>query len=186
MRLSKLQKRIISEIANHTINFYECSKLCDADLINWHKHKWGELYVSYNDLYSACYNFWGEGPDFEWYLQNPDGRDPTGNKRKAAFSRSLHCLVEKKGFVNAMALGWHSIGWERGQYYDNLHCWQGGGRKRKVGEFTVGGRTFDSTSAKPVYKLLGLTDTGWPIARELLGPEIGWCEHIRRYRTSKQ
>jgi len=84
---------------------------------------------------------------------------------KASFSRSLHNLIHKKEAVEGMALAWVAVG----SGCEDIASWQGGGRKKGKHKHDV-----------PRFKLLSLTDSGWSVARELLGPDIGKCCHTKR------
>jgi hypothetical protein len=154
-RLSALQRRIITEIANHTVNSCECPEY-------W-SHGWKETFMPWAALLGACYSFWD---------------DETGEVRlmayrpkilvaKASLSRAVKSLLQRD-FVCGLALQWRLV---HARGIDEL-CWQGGGRGRKDAEC---GCRFDV----PRLKMVGLShEKGWPAARELLGNDVGRCEHV--------
>ena len=158
---SKLQKHIIKVIANNTVNWYECTGAIEKDLIPFHKHSWQEQYINYSELFRKCLTFWND--DSENWQQ-------IYKARKVSLSRALRSLV-KKGLVEALALAWVLI---TNQHQDLLR-WQGRGRRARDKDFPV------CKDDVPQYKMLGLSEKGWQIARELLGSEvIGMCERLKR------
>lgn len=159
MRLSKLQKHIISVIAKHIINSLECEK-------TYLHVSWGEETISNKELFWKCYDFWPD--DSNMHPQDEYGKaiKPILSRR-ASFSRALHILVEKKHLVGALALAWINI---EGDYKHNIYRWQGGGRPSREKGYP---------KAKPRYSLLYLTEKTWDVARKLLGQEIGKCVHCK-------
>ncbi len=154
-RLSALQRRIITEIANHTVNTSNCDEY-------W-EHGWHETNMTWKALLLACYSHW----DTETPPERLLSYRPKVMTAKASFSRAIKSLVFAKGLLNGIALGWVGI---EGRCVDVL-AFQGGGRK---GESSNGQTT-------PRLKFVGLTDNGWRVAHELLGTDVGQCRHARRH-----
>ncbi len=174
MRLSALQKRIITEIANDIVNTLPCAEdlSCnvDHDLMR-------DSYISHKNLFTVCLSFWPCDDD-EWARSWQDyNRPPKAyNTHKVSFSRSLRCLVDEKQLICAMALAWMTLG---EGFPPEMYKWQGGGKMKKTFPFEVGGKTYHCLDSVPRYKLLSLTDEGWKVAREMLGDDKGRCNNDR-------
>jgi len=158
MRLSKLQKHIISVIAKHIINSLDCPRC-------W-IHGWKEESISNKSLFGKCYDFWPDDSNIHHQDMHGAAIKPRLSRR-ASFSRALHNLVEKKHLLGAYALAWINI---EANFEPIRIRWQGGGRPERNDGY------LDDT---PRYSLLYLTGTGWEAARKLLGPEIGKCVHCK-------
>ncbi len=154
-RLSKLEQRIILEIANHTINSLECAS-------SFMHNQMRDDFISRTQLFRLCYSYW---PDDSEERQQPHwGVPPSLNSRRVTFSRTLRRLLENKGLIGAMALSWHFL-YKGG---DDQWEWQGGGRYKDG----------DRNKKRPRYLMVCLSDNGWRLARELAGCEVGKCtEH---------
>lgn len=151
MKLSKLQKRIIQEIANSTINYLECD--------DYHDNREG--FISVSTLFRRCYAYW-EPNEAQRIIDLHELSSKDLNRCRASFSRSLHTLFDN-GLVDAMVLAWC--------FYDVHHGLepiqvQGGGRHKIRQE-----------EAKR-FRLVTLSDQGWAVARDLFGPDLGRCKHI--------
>lgn len=158
VKLSKLQKLIIQEIANSTINYLECS--------DYHDNREG--FISVSALFKKCYAYW-EPNEAQRYIDLHEQSSKDVNKYRASFSRSLHTLFDN-GLVDAMVLAWC--------FYDVHHGLepiqvQGGGRHkiRQEGIYTA------KDEAKR-FRLVTLSDQGWTVTRDLFGPDLGKCKHI--------
>ena len=87
---------------------------------------------------------WTTDPQRSWEAQE--------RSRRSSFDRAVATLL-KRGYVNGLALAWVHISHEQGPRYEDIHDWQGGGRKR------IDPSGF--RDREPVLKRLGLNDKGW-------------------------
>lgn len=100
--LSALQKRILAEIANHTVNTYEQGETPRA------------AFVSRRDLMRACFSYWSD---------DIDELRARYASIKVSFSRSVNALMDRR-LVEGLALAWmYCYGPGR-----DFWAWQGGGR----------------------------------------------------------
>lgn len=131
-RLSEVQKEILCAIANNTINTSECQDAYSRYGVYHphhypYNHEWKDKFMAYSVLVrEVCSSYWDDGKD---QSLNPNDNIRRNHSRKATFSESLHNLVEKKGLVVALALGWIVVNKEG--YYDRLK-WQGGGTQKST------------------------------------------------------
>jgi hypothetical protein len=139
MRLSKLEKQIIREIANRTVNSYD--------------RIWRGQFVRYRTVLAACCaSYWGM-PDKESLVV----REPGFIKKKVSFSRAVRSLI-RKDLVHGLALAWVVVD---GKGHQDILQWQGGGRQERDEEYP------EITDSVPRFKLLSLSDGGWKIAESL-------------------
>lgn len=150
MRLSKLQRRILEELANHTVNN------CPGD--------WSEESLTWRDLYYYCATYWHperEGVSAPLYPRTRDfWQDGTKSKTaKVSFSRALRSLW-RKGLVRAISPAWVYVSMEGGCESQDILAWIGGGRRA------------DYMGPPPKFRIIELTDAGRElIERELMGLE---------------
>lgn len=108
VRLSKLQRRIIAEVANHTVNI-------NSDLYT-HRRRGRTEWVPYREIFYACGPHWG---------------GKITKAAKASYSRSLHDLVRKKNLLCALSLGWFIVSGP----HEDFMCWQGAGKYKDMEEW---------------------------------------------------
>jgi hypothetical protein len=105
IRLSRLHKRIIAEVAAHTAE-------PDDD---W---EFDQQYVPYRKLLEHCYSHWDAGtPEVRLLAYRPKIR-----VAKSAFSRAVHRLI-KADILHGLALAWMLVVGE----HEEFHGWAGRG-----------------------------------------------------------
>jgi hypothetical protein len=99
--LSKLQMRIVDEIANVTVNTYEPDDPTEA---------------RYQDVFHAVADYWWRG------IPALAG-EPRFNSAKVSFSRAVASLI-RRGIVEGIALAWCNVP------HGEMMRWQGGENPR--------------------------------------------------------
>ena len=79
-----------------------------------------------------------------------------------SFSRAVHTLIYKHHAMDGLCLAWVSIVVEKGQEYESIVDYAGGGRGKH--SFIHG---IKERSMTPRFKMLGLTDTGWALVEAI-------------------
>lgn len=132
-RISELQRRIVLAIAKHISNDNSGD---DPSLV----------FVRYGELYHLVYP-----------AKAVDGKEY--RSRRAAMSRSIRDLIEKKHLVSGLALAWILKDGE----HEDLLWWQGGARKRT----DLPGYSFKDDT--PTYRMFALTEKGVKLAERISG-----------------
>lgn len=111
-----------------------------------------ETSIGRKRLLHLCLSYWTESEKTKMATVN------------VSFSRALRSLCEK-GLIGAEALAWHYVTGEDHYFTE----WQGGGRLHNDLH----------TSKRPIFRRIDLTEAGWKLAHEMLGEQVGRCEHLR-------